>query len=112
MKKANKLLYLLFVVIILSLTACGETKKVIDYGDAWAFESALNNGMNLEGKIVRFIVRELHPDSAFGYNIWAGEHLNFVSPRNPDVRPGQWVVAEVHAINSVLGSLHCNDYRF
>lgn len=58
-------------------------------------ETALNNGENLEGKIVSVQVDELFPDSAFGYNIQKGEHLNFVSSDNPDVEKGDKIIVEV-----------------
>lgn len=103
MNRYKNWLFLLSAVIILLLTACGGTKEVIDYADAESFETALNNGENLEGKIVQFIVEELHPDSAFGYNLWAGEHLNFVSSRNPDAKEGDTVVVKATIIESILG---------
>ncbi len=46
----------------------------------------------------------MKPDSAFGYNIWAGEHLNFVSSKNPDVKEGDIVVVKTTTIESNLGS--------
>ena len=49
----------------------------IDYGNAESFEAALNAGENLEGKVVQFVVKEYHPESQLGYDIWAGEqHYN------------------------------------
>ncbi len=91
-------------VLLLSLTACGGSKTVVDYGDAAAFEEALNRGENLEGKTVMFTAREFHPDSKLGYNIWAGEHLNFVSERNPDVKVGDTVAVKATKIANILGS--------
>lgn len=96
---------LLAIVIVFSLTACGKQEEVvIDYADAESFEAALNNGENLEGKIVSFVVQELHPDSALGYNVWAGEHLNFVSDRNPDIAVNEQVTVKVNTIRNTLGS--------
>lgn len=95
------------IVMISSLIACGDKKEdteIINYADAESFESALNKGENLEGKIVQFVVGELKPNSAFGYNIWAGEHLNFVSSRNPDVKQGDTVVVKTTTIENTLGS--------
>lgn len=77
---------------------------VIDYADAESFEMALNAGENLEGKIVQFEALELHPDSAMGYNVWAGEHLNFISSRNPDIKAGDLVVVKCEVIESLMGS--------
>lgn len=68
------------------------------------FEAALNEGENLEGKTVSVKVDELVPDSAFGYNIQAGEHLNFVSSKNPDVEEGDNIVVKVEEVDSMMGS--------
>ena len=93
---------LLFVAFI--LVGCGKSSVVLDYGDAESFEAALNAGENLEGKTVRFYASELHPDSAMGYNIWAGEHLNFISSRNPDIKEGSTADVKATEITSSLGS--------
>ena len=77
---------------------------VIDYGDAESFEAALNEGKNLEGKVVRFTAREIHPNSAIGFNVWAGEHLNFVSSRNPDIEVNDTVTVRTTTIESISGS--------
>lgn len=77
---------------------------MIDYGDAESFEAALNEGENLENKVVRFIAGDIHPNSTFGYNVWAGEHLNFVSSRNPDIRTGNIVTVKISTIENFLGS--------
>ena len=81
-----------------------QEKNVIDYGDAESFETALNEGKNLEGKIVRFVAGEFHPNSAWGYNVWAGEHLNFVSSEHPDIQEGDTVVVKVTTVKNALGS--------
>lgn len=108
MKRFQRILcFLIMVMMLMSLAACeqgAKMKETIDYADAESFETALNNGENLEGKIVQFVVGELHPNSAFGYNIWAGKHLNFVSSRNPDVKAGDVIAAKIEAIDNVLGS--------
>ena len=77
---------------------------VIDYGDAESFEAALNEGKNLEGKVVRFTAKEIHPNSAIGFNVWAGEHLNFVSSRNPDIEVNDTVTVRTTTIESISGS--------
>ena len=76
----------------------------VDFENAESFENALNNGEDLTGKIVTFIADNIEPQSAFGYNIWAGEHLNFVSSQNPDVFEGDTVTVKVTEITSSLGS--------
>ena len=95
---------LLMLCSSLFLYGCGSTKQVIDYGDAEAFEAALNAGENLEGKIVQFEAVEIHPDSKLGYNVCAGEKLNFISSRNPDVKVGDTVIVKTDSIENLLGS--------
>lgn len=95
---------LTLLVMIMGLYGCGASKTPIDYGDAEAFEAALNAGENLEGKVVQFTATELHPDSISGYNVWAGEHLNFISSRNPDIKAGDTVVVRADTIESIMGS--------
>ena len=96
----------MILALALALYSCGgaSSKVSIDYGDAESFEAALNAGENLEGKVVQFTALELHPDSAAGYNVWAGEHLNFISSRNPDIKAGETVVVRATEITSSLGS--------
>ncbi len=85
-------------------TKPSDTDTAVDFADAESFESALNAGENLEGKVVTFVARELHPDSLKGYNVWAGEHLNFVSSRNPDIKAGDTVTVKANTIESFSGS--------
>ena len=129
MNKLNNIKRGLFALVMcLSLTLCGcgskeqtedagtssaETQQsedvsaeevMIDYGDAESFEAALNEGKNLDGKVVRFIAGEFHPQSKLGYNVWAGEHLNFVSSRNPDIQEGDTVTVKTTTIENMAGS--------
>ncbi len=129
MNKLNNIKRGLFALVMcLSLTLCGcgsneqaedagtssaETQQsedvsaeevMIDYGDAESFEAALNEGKNLENKVVRFIAGEFHPDSKLGYNVWAGEHLNFVSSRNPDIQEGDTVTVRTTTVENMMGS--------
>lgn len=129
MNKLNNIKRSLFALIMcLSITLCGcgsnkqtedagtlsaetqrsedssEEEVIIDYGDAESFEAALNEGKNLEGKVVRFVAGELHPQSKLGYNVWVGEHLNFVSSRNPDIQEGDTVTVRITSIENLLGS--------
>lgn len=109
MKKVRGLIsFWVMILCILPLTACGgEAEKlqvIINYADAYCFEAALNDGENLEGKIVQFVADDFKPDSALGYNIWAGEHLNFISERNPDVKVGDTVVVKATTIKNNIGS--------
>lgn len=129
MNKLNNIkrgLFALIMCLSISLFGCGSDKQpeetgtssaetqqsedisteevVIDYGDAESFEAALNEGKNLENKVVRFVAGEFHPDSKLGYNVWAGEHLNFVSSRNPDLQEGDIVTVRTTTIENVIGS--------
>ena len=106
MRKTIFSLIMSLVILIGMLTGCAKEAQpiIIDYGDAESFEAALGRGENLEGKVVQFLAKNLEPQSAYGYNIMAGEHLNFVSSRNPDIAVGSEVVVRVTTIESVLGS--------
>ena len=67
----------------------------IDYFDAESFEYALNNGEEVDGKVVKFELNDYKPDSAFGINLWAGEHLNFISESECDVKQGDIVICQI-----------------
>lgn len=97
----QRLLVLLIIVFV--LIGCSNTSVEPEYNEN-EFESALNDGEDLTGAVVSFTVNELIPDSAFGYNMVAGEHLNFVSSKNPNVDVGDEVIVEVEEIDSLLGS--------
>lgn len=95
------------IALALLLCACsgGDNKAAsVDYEDAATFEAALNAGENLAGKVVRFKVNKLVPDSAFGYNLQAGENLNFCSATNPGVNVGDTVTVAIKEVTSMLGS--------
>ena len=109
-KTMKKLLAILMsLTLVLSLAACGEKVEVKpDYEDTVAFEQALNDGQDLTGKTVVVTVNELVPNSAFGYNIQAGENLNFCSPDNPNVKAGDTLTVKVAEVTSLLGSYIIN----
>ena len=98
------LVSLILAVLALTLAACDSNTAAPDFEDAASFEAALNNGEDLVGKTVKITVDELVPDSAFGYNIQTGEHLNFCSPNNPGVSVGDTLTVKVTEITSILGS--------
>ena len=103
MKKLS--LLLVAVLITLCFVGCGTEKTVTpDYTDAASFEAALNEGADMTGKIVQFTVSEFVPNSALGYNMQAGEHLNFCSSSSPKVQTGDTVIVEVTEVTSSLGS--------
>lgn len=96
---------LLMVALLLGACSAGGSKAVtVDYEDAASFEAALNTGTDLTGKTVRFKVDAIVPDSAFGYNLQTGEHLNFCSTKNPGVKVGDTVTATVKEVSSMMGS--------
>lgn len=94
----------IFLVFMLTLCACSGKEITPDFADAASFEAALNNGDDLTGKTVKITVTKLVPDSAFGYNIQTGEHLNFCSSTNPGVKDGDSLVVKVTEVRSMLGS--------
>ena len=97
-------LVLVVALLLCGLVGCGEKTIAPDYADAASFEAALNEGQDLTGKTVQFTVTALVPDSAFGYNMQTGEHLNFCSVDNPKVAAGDTVIVEVVEVTSMLGS--------
>ena len=103
-KIAKRLLAVVLAVSSVLLCGCAAKEYVIDFEGAEDFEAALNRGEDLVGKTVRFKADEIHPQSVFGYNIFAGEHLNFVSSENPNVQAGDTVIARITKVESVLGS--------
>ena len=89
---------LMFVFMAGMLSACSPkaiSSVQVDYKDAAQFEEALNAGEDVAGKIVSFHADSLHPDSKYGYNIWAGEHLNFISEENPGIKRGDIATVSV-----------------
>lgn len=102
MKKFVGFVSILFLGIFLS--GCGvEDQAKADYSTKEA-ETALNDGEDIEGKTVNITVDKLVPNSAFGYNIQTGEHLNFVSENNPKVDDGDSLIVKVKNVKSVAGS--------
>lgn len=98
----KRLLFILLAAVFLA--ACGSNASVEPDYTTEEFEASLNDGDDLTGKTVSVEVKELVPDSAFGYNIQTGEHLNFVSSKNPNVEVGDEIIVEVEEIESMLGS--------
>ncbi|MBP3936204.1 MAG: hypothetical protein IK954_01305 [Clostridia bacterium] len=81
------------------------SEYTLDYTDAASFESALNDGAKVKGKIVQFDVVEYKPDSAMGINCWSGEHLNFISESALDVNKGDIIIGRItEEPSKVLGS--------
>ncbi len=124
MKKITALLFA--IVFVFALVSCGKTetktdlsnstneeitesttkksKFKLDYENEVEFEKALNAGENVTGKTCKFVAFELHPDSMYGYNVWSGEHLNFISDNDPGIKEGQTVTAKIEKAESIMGS--------
>ena len=82
-----------------------DTQSVsIDYENERDFEIALNKGENVIGKVVQFTVDSVHPDSAVGFNLWAGEHLNFTTSFPIDIHAHDVVVAKISNVITRMGS--------
>lgn len=96
---------LLLLLVIGLLVACGggNTNVEPDYTTE-EFEEALNDGEDLTGKTVSVTIDNVEPSSAFGHNLQAGEHLNFVSNKNPKLEKGDSFIAEVEEVENVMGS--------
>jgi predicted RNA-binding protein with TRAM domain len=92
------------LIVVVLLAGCGTNKPVKPDYTTEQFEAALNKGDNVEGKTVSVKVEKLVPNSALGYDIWAGKHLNFVSSDNPNVKAGDTIIVKVTKVTSSLGS--------
>ncbi|WP_404458316.1 hypothetical protein [Oceanobacillus kapialis] len=107
----KKYLFILMLGLILILAACGDSASSSspepDYTTE-EFEKALNDGEEVTGKTVAVKISDIAPDSAFGFNLQAGEHLNFVSSENPELQAGDEFVAEVEEVENVMGSFIIN----
>ncbi|MBR6753909.1 MAG: hypothetical protein IKM05_07765, partial [Clostridia bacterium] len=85
--------------------AAPAAAPAVDYPDDAKFEADLNAGKDLTGKTVTFEIVAYKPTSALGYNLWAGEHLNFVSDTAPQFTTvGEKVTVRVTQVKQTLGS--------
>lgn len=98
------ILAVLIVVLLVTYSRSGFINSYPDFANANSFESALNHGLNPAGMTVSVTATTVVPNSAFGYNIQAGEHLNFCSSSHPNVKAGDTILVEVIDVESVLGS--------
>lgn len=108
MKKKVALVFVLVIVGTLVLSACGnkapQRESPYDYMDAETFEKALNEGEDTVGKTVEFVINDVKPDSALGYNLWAGEHLNFLPIEKPEAKAGESIVVRVISVEMFVDS--------
>lgn len=94
---------LMVALAMVTLTACGSDVKA-DYDNAAALEAALNGGTDVVGKTAKITCGEIIPDSALGYNITAGEHLNFVTEKKAKAKQGDVITVKVTKVTDFLGS--------
>lgn len=73
----------------------GSVDYSINYNDAKSFENALNKGEKVKDKVVKFEVLAYKPNSLLGINCHAGEHLNFISENELDVKKGDAVIGRI-----------------
>ena len=99
MKKV--LSFIILLALVFSIVGCDSDNSnkaadyILDYNDATSFENALNDGLKVNGKIVKVFVKEYVPDSILGINCHAGEHLNFLFEDELDVEKGDTIVVRV-----------------
>ena len=95
MKKV--LSFIIVFALIFLFAGCSSTSNntTIDYFDVASFESALNGGTKVKGKVVQFCVGEYAPDSILGVNCHAGEHLNFLFENELDVEMGDTIIVRI-----------------
>lgn len=99
-----KKIIILLLAIIPFLFACGQANVLVDYQTDEALEADLNRGIDCTGKVVTISVDKIVPDSAFGYNIQSGEHLNFCSSEKVKAKVGGYLTVKITKVRRVLGS--------
>lgn len=101
MKAYQKALcFLVLLAMSAALAACGPRA---DYSSAESFVSALRDGKDVEGKTVRFVVKDVFSGADWIYNIQAGENLYFISNTDPQVEKGDTVTVRVNATVNLFG---------
>ena len=87
-----------------TLVSQWENSNSVDYSTAEKLEKDLNKGKDAVGKTVTFEVLEVKPDSALGFNLYAGEHLNFTCKDSFNVKAGDKLTVLITYVGKVLGS--------
>lgn len=99
-------------LVLLTLSACSQNanslktpftsssqtskaKTEIEYYTDTDFEKLLNSGKNMTGETVKLKVLDYKPDTRYGNNMWAGEHLNFISENERHVRTGDTLIVTI-----------------
>lgn len=81
-----------------------EFDGVVDYPNVEDFEAAINAGEDVIGKTVTFTVLAYKPNGALGLNVWAGEHLNFISDTDPNVQEGDVITVRITGAKALDGT--------
>lgn len=77
-------------------TTNGVTEKYLHYSSAEEFEKALDEGIDVDGAIVDFVLKDYKYSETENDNIYkAGKHLNFISDSKPIVEVGQKMTVRV-----------------
>ena len=97
-------------VSVEEITEKWEKDGIVDYPDVNVFEQAVNNGEDLVGKTVTFTVSGVRPDSVLGYNLYGGEHLNFVSDEGKGINEGDEITVIVTDVKRVLSDSYKVSY--
>lgn len=86
-------------------TTVGVTEKYIHYSSAEEFEKALDEGTDVDGAIVDFVLKDYKYSETENDNIYkAGEHLNFISDAKPIVEVGQKMTVKVVSTSLINGT--------
>lgn len=95
--------FLMVTVLVLTVGALFGCSGgfIADYSTE-EFETALNNGEDVSGKTVVVKVNQMEPNSKLGYNMQAGQNLNFVSSVDPKVEPGDEIVVTVDRVATMF----------
>lgn len=94
-----------------SIKAKWNSNSVADFKDETVFEKALNDGENVVGKTVTFTVKGVRPGTAWGVNLWAGEHLNFYSEEEVGIEGGEKITVLItYSEQSLTGVSHLLKY--
>ena len=74
-----------------------------NYSNETDFEADLVNGNGMNGAVVTFLALKVLPETPLGFNIHAGEHLNFYSSKSADVRKGDLVTVRITKTKRDIG---------
>lgn len=67
-------------------------------------EQKLNDNEDVINKIVEFKTKDNPVSNSYGYDIFAGEHLNFVSYDEPNIKKDDIVIARIIDVEKIMNS--------